>query len=220
MASSTSAYVRERANRSPSDSSVPRTSPLVRIACTPTSRAGITMREKPKSSLRWRVTPACSRQFRPAAPTVGLFPRAPRREQAVDLFAVDRVPHAHDLGRRKLNAQRRIRFEGSGGLARWRRGPTPELTAEPYLMPCHFTGHSTLVSEHALGFRCQEHASTGDYSGLDLALAVASPPTVAVGIIRGTYAPERRLRTVHVPSVLIGAPLHRNAEAFIEAAAG
>src|SRR2546430_4362858 len=56
MASSTSAYVRERANRSPSDSSVPRTSPLVRIACTPTSRAGTTMREKPKSSLRWRVT--------------------------------------------------------------------------------------------------------------------------------------------------------------------
>src|SRR2546430_2976664 len=32
------------------------------------------------------------------------------------LFAVDRVPHAHDLGRRKLNAQRRIRDRKSTRL--------------------------------------------------------------------------------------------------------
>src|SRR5207244_213242 len=121
---------------------------------------------------------------------------------------------------RELDAQRRIRCRGSQGLSRWRRGPTPQFTAEPYLMPRHLTGHSALVSEHALGLRCQEHACTGDYAGRDLALAVASPPTVAVGIVSGTGAPERRLRTVHVPSVLIGAPLHRHDDAFIEAAAG
>src|SRR5206468_9247274 len=113
MASSTSAYVRERANRSPSDSSVPRTSALVRIACTPTSRAGMTMREKPKSSLRWRVTLELERQLRgPAArPDFASARRAPSEDHvrlnklvgpvsAASNYSLEIVEEADNLGAR------------------------------------------------------------------------------------------------------------------------
>src|SRR5216117_866092 len=109
MASSTSAYVRERANRSPSDSSVPRTSTLVRTAWTPTSRAGTTMSEKPRSSLRWRVT---GRSF--VSGSSGASPNRVRlRERAENLSQdiqcpVDRpwiVRQRHEIVRRALEQQ-------------------------------------------------------------------------------------------------------------------
>src|SRR2546423_6620023 len=112
IASSTSAYVRERARRWPSTSSVPRSRAFVRIAWTPTNRVGTTMRAKPNSSLRCSVTARSYSTSRSCAKRRSLSSRSSFRGSQHLTQDVQRpihrlllVRHRHEIVRRPLEQE-------------------------------------------------------------------------------------------------------------------